>query len=300
MTERTDIYERITDQIIQAIEIGTDKWTMPWHQSFGLPINATTQKRYRGVNILNLWAIAMNKGYSSSLWATYAQWDSIGAQVRKGEKASLVVFWKFFDREQQDDGETGNEAEDTTNRRAAMARCYPVFNAAQVDGFRVPTLPEPLTERRNENAEAFFANTGADIRHGGGMAFYSPSTDHIQMPPYAVFESAVTYYSTLCHETCHWSGAPSRLSRNLKNRFGNEAYAAEELIAELGAAFLCADLGLASEPRPDHASYIDHWVRILKSDRRAIFTAASHAQQAADFLHSLQPQHQQAEESSAA
>lgn len=298
MTERTDIYQRVTDQIIQAIEAGTRTWKMPWHQSSGLPTNATTQRRYRGVNILNLWAIAMNKGYSSPLWATYAQWEGIGAQVKKGEKASLVVFWKFFDSERQDDGQTDTQG-DSPARRAPMARCYPVFNADQVDGFTLPSAPDPLTEERNQNAEAFFANTGANIRQGGDQAFYSPASDHIQMPPFESFISAETYYSTLAHEATHWSGAAHRLNRDIRNRFGNEAYAAEELIAELGAAFICADLGLASEPRPDHAAYLQNWLNVLKANKRAIFTAASHAQQAADFLHSLQPQ-TQIKESSAA
>ncbi len=299
MTERTDIYQRITDQIIQAIESGARKWTMPWHQSCGVPANATTQKRYRGVNILNLWAIAVNKSYNSALWATYSQWDSIGAQVRKGEKASFVVFWKFFDHEQQDDGDHNDQQGATTTRRGPMARCYPVFNADQVDGFQPPSPPDPLTDERNQNAEAFFANTGAIVRHGGDQAFYSPATDHIQMPPFEAFHSVDSYYSTLAHEAIHFSGAPHRLNRDIRNRFGSEAYAAEELIADLGSAFVCADLGLASEPRPDHAAYLQHWLTVLKSDRRAIFTAASHAQRAVDFLHSLQPQ-QHIHESSAA
>jgi antirestriction protein ArdC len=179
-----------------------------------------------------------------------------------------------------------------------MARCYPVFNADQVDGFLTPTSPEPLADERNQNAEAFFGNIGTTVRHGGDQAFYSPSTDHIQMPVFEAFHSATAYYSTLAHEIVHYTGGPHRLNRDVGNRFGSEAYAAEELV-ELGAAFICGELGLGSEPRPDHAAYLQTWLKVLRGNRRAIFTAASHAQQAVDFLHNLQPQHQINESSAA-
>ncbi len=154
-----------------------------------------------------------------------------------------------------------------------------------------PVRPEPLpAAERIERAEEFFRHIGADVRHGGPKAFYSPSTDHIQMPPWEAFKDAEAYYATFGHEHQHWTGGEKRLARDLKGRFGSEAYAMEELGAELGAAFLCADLGLAVNPRPEHAAYIDSWLKVMRGDKRAIFTAASQAQRSTDYLHSLQPQ----------
>lgn len=301
-----DVYQRITDQIIAAIEAGAGKWEMPWHSGddgAGMvrPVNATTGKPYRGVNVLALWIAAQDKGYATSEWATYKQWQEKGAQVRKGEKSQFVVFWKINDQEgeTQDGGNSGNGGEQTDNEpsgRRVFARGYAVFNAAQVDGY-TPAQPEtppatPSSTPRNPEAETFFTATGADIRHGGNRAFYKPGTDHIQMPPFEAFPEATDYYSVLGHETVHWTSAEKRLDRDLSGRFGNEAYAAEELIAELGAAFLCADLGLANTPRPDHAAYVASWLKVLKNDSHAIFTAASRAQAATDYLHGLQEQAQ--------
>jgi antirestriction protein ArdC len=201
----------------------------------------------------------------------------------------MVVFWKSVGVERvSDDGET--ETEDRL-----IAKAYFVFNAAQVDGFdeskitKPEPAPEDLTEdQRIASADAFFAATGSTVRHGGNRAFYTPGGDFIQMPQFGKFVGAESYYSVLAHEHTHWTGAKSRLDRDLRGRFGAEAYAAEELIAELGAAYLCATLGLANEPREDHAAYIARWLKVLKGDKRAIFTAASKAQAAADYLQSLQ------------
>ncbi len=287
-TVRTDVYQTITDRIIAAIEAGAGDWKMPWHVKDGgtavVPVNAVSQRAYRGINVLMLWAAAQSAGYPSGIWATYKQWSELGAQVRKGEKACPIVFWKMLDDDEADDQDDG----DTKNARF-VARAFHVFNAAQVDGFAahaLPPLPEP---ERVDHAEAFFAAIGADIRQGGNKAFYSPATDHIQMPPFAAFPDPVAYYATLAHEATHYTSHASRCARDLKGRFGSEAYAAEELIAELGAAFLCADLALASEPRPDHAAYVANWLKVLKGDKRAIFTAAAQAQKAADWLHQRQP-----------
>jgi antirestriction protein ArdC len=286
--ERADVYQRVTDQIIEAIEQGAGEWRMPWHKGQAdtfAPINAVSRKPYRGINVLNLWAIAHQRGYGSGLWATYPQWQQLGAQVRKGEKSALVVFWKFSAKpgsEGQDDGE---QSESVDRNRRILARAYYVFNAGQVDGFTLP-VPDALTEEeRITNAEQFFAELGADVRHGGNRAFYSPTGDFIQLPPFESFKQAAGYYSTRAHESIHWTGAPSRLNRDLKSRFDEAAYAAEELVAELGAAFLCADFGIANEPRPDHAAYLSHWLGILRQDKRALFTAASKAQAAVDWLH---------------
>ena len=285
---QADIYTRITSSIIASIEAGADAFQMPWHSDglcSGRPINAASGKAYRGVNVLALWCAAQEAGYSSDQWATYKQWAERGQQVRKGEKSTSIVFWKM------NDAPEGAEAEsDESGPRRIIARGYNVFNAEQIDGYETPVVAPRADIARIQEADDFFNALGADIRHGGGRAFYKSSTDHIQMPPFEVFRNTVAYYSTLAHEVTHWTGAKSRLDRDLKNRFGSETYAAEELVAELGAAFLCADLGLANEPRPDHAAYVSNWLKVLKDDKRAIFTAAAKAQQAATFAHDLQPQ----------
>lgn len=282
-----DVYTRITNQILEAMENGAGNWQMPWHSESGTmrPVNALSGKPYRGVNVLALWCAADEAGYSSDKWATYKQWAESGAQVRKGEKSSTIVFWKIGDTEESAEADS-----DENGPRRIIARGYNVFNAEQVEGYQAPVLPPRPEIQRIQEADDFFSALKADIRHGGGRAFYRPATDNIQMPPFEVFRNAVAYYATLAHETTHWTGAKTRLDRDLKGRFGDESYAAEELVAELGAAFLCADLGLANEPRPDHAAYVANWIKVLKGDKRAIFTAAAKAQQAVDFAHDLQPQ----------
>jgi len=273
----------VTAQIINAIEQGAGSWRMPWHTSGKCalsPINVTSKKPYRGVNTLCLWAAAQAKGYERGEWATYAQWQEHGAQVIRGEKATTVVFWKFAD------GTAGTDDDETpkSGSRLLFIRGYSVFNAAQVEGYTPKAeVKTPMLERI-EQADAFFENVGAVVRHGGNQAYYAPFSDHIQMPPFQAFVESVSYYSTLAHEHTHWTSNGARCNRQLGKRFGDNAYAAEELIAELGAAFTCAHLGLSTEPRADHAAYIDSWLRVLNADKRAIFTAASKAQQACDWL----------------
>jgi len=284
-TEKLDVYARVTDQIINAIEKGVGNWKMPWHTSgrfASSPINATSRKAYRGINTVCLWAAAESKGYDSGEWATYQQWQERGAQVRKGEKSTTVVFWKFANgTAENQDGENENSA---TGSRLLFTRGYAIFNAAQVDGYTPKTENAVAMPERIERAETWFQSIGADLRHGGNRAYYSPGSDHIQMPPFAAFVENVSYYSTLAHEHTHWTARSERCERQLGKRFGDSAYAAEELIAELGAAFVCAHLGLSTEPREDHAEYIQSWLKVLRADKRAIFTAASKAQQAADYL----------------
>ena len=291
---KTDVYTRITNQIIASIEAGAGDFQMPWHSESSVlrPVNAFNGKPYRGVNVLALWCAADEAGYSSDKWATYKQWQESGAQVKKGEKSSSIVFWKIFDPQQPDEAAPAPQgAAGEEHNRRMMARSYSVFNAEQVEGYQAPPAPQPRPEvQRVGHADAFFQSLGAEIRHGGGRAYYKPSTDHIQMPDFAAFRDALSYYAILGHESIHWTGAEKRLHRDMSGRFGNESYAAEELVAELGAAFLCADLGLSNEPRPDHAAYAASWLKVLKKDNRAIFTAAAKAQQAVDFAHSLQPQ----------
>jgi antirestriction protein ArdC len=283
--EKRDVYRRVTDAIIHAIEQGVSTWRMPWHTTgrFAFsPINVISKKPYRGINTVCLWAAAQAKGYERGEWATYQQWQEHGAQVRKGEKATTVVFWKFAsDSQESQDGEGEQHA---CASRLLFTRGYSVFNAAQVDGYTPKAHPDRPIIERIEQADAFFGRIGASVKHGGNQAFYSPTTDHIQMPPMQAFKESMGYYSTLAHEHTHWTAAASRCDRQLGKRFGDNAYAAEELIAELGAAFTCASLGLSTEPRDDHAAYIASWLKVLKADSRAIFTAASKAQQACDWL----------------
>jgi antirestriction protein ArdC len=284
-TEKPDVYARVTSQIVNAIEQGVGNWRMPWHTSGRYafsPINATSKKPYRGINTVCLWAAAESKGYDSGEWATYAQWQERGAQVRKGEKSTTVVFWKFANgtAENQD----GDDNQPATGSRLLFTRGYAVFNAAQVDGYTPKAEPAVSMPERIERAETWFQSIGATVCNGGNRAYYAPGTDHIQMPPFVAFAENVSYYSTLAHEHTHWTARAERCDRQLGKRFGDSAYAAEELIAELGAAFVCAHLGLSTEPREDHAEYIQSWLTVLRADKRAIFTAASKAQQAADYL----------------
>jgi len=258
---------------------------MPWHTSgrfASSPINATSRKPYRGINTVCLWAAAEAKGYDSGEWATYAQWQERGAQVRKGEKATTVVFWKFANG--RDENQDGEGETPTTGSRLLFTRGYSVFNAGQVDGYTPKAEPAITMPERIERAETWFQSIGANVRNGGNRAYYTTADDHIQMPPFAAFVENVAYYSTLAHEHTHWTAKPERCDRQLGKRFGDSAYAAEELIAELGAAFVCAHLGLSTEPREDHAQYIQSWLRVLRADKQAIFTAASKTQQAADYL----------------
>ncbi|PKR48456.1 ArdC family protein [Thalassospira marina] len=292
-TQRTDVYTQVTDNIIAAIEAGAGQWQMPWHRSgegLNRPVNIDTSNAYRGINVINLWVSAQVRGFTTGTWGTYRQWQNKGCQVRKGEKSSLVVFYKEFDVEdQKDDGET-------EHGKRLMARASWVFNADQVDGYEASAIPEPTDPVKSiDKAERFVSATGAVVRHGGDRAFYRPSEDIIQMPDRERFLGSETstateaYWSTLLHELTHWSGASNRCDRQFGKRFGDDAYAMEELVAELGAAFLCADLGVTLEPRPDHAAYLDNWLKVLKADKKAIFTAASQAARASDYLTGLQP-----------
>jgi antirestriction protein ArdC len=285
-----DVYERVTNQIIAAIEAGAGEYRMPWHHdgsAITTPVNLASRKAYRGINVIALWAAAQAAGYSVGIWATYRQWQALGAQVRKGERGHLVVFWKISDRNSEADAEDGDEDRDEPAQRM-FARGYTVFNCAQVDGYTPPEMPVLPEAERIAHAERFCAALGIDIHHGGSQACYIPSRDHVQMPDFACFRDAVAYYAVLLHECGHASGARHRLDRDLSGRFGSAAYAMEECTVELLSAMICADLNLSVEPRPDHARYIASWLEVLRSDKRAIFTAASKAQQIADWMHDQQ------------
>ncbi len=286
-----DIHQHITNQIVAAIERGVDAFHLPWRRAGGSltrPVNVASRKPYRGVNILALWATACEKGFSSGVWGSYRQWAAAGAQVKKGAKAAYVVFYRKIDVVADDEDNEGRAAR-------LFARATPVFAAEQVDGWTPTSAGASSPDVQPiERAEAFVAATGAEIHHGGDRAFYRPSTDSIHLPRRDAFTGSATsspaeaYYSVLLHELTHWTGHENRCNRRLAKRFGDQAYAMEELIAELGAAFLCADLAITDQPRADHAQYIDHWLDVLKRDKKAIFMAASKASEAAAFLCALQ------------
>lgn len=290
--QREDVYARVTARIVEELEKGARPWLKPWsvtHTAGRItkPLRANGTP-YRGVNVLLLWGEAMANGYTAPIWMTYKQAQELGAQVRKGERGSLVVYADRFTKTEKDDS-----GEDRA-REIAFMKGYTVFNVEQVDGlpahyYAKPENPLPLTARI-EAAERFAANTRATIKHGGNRAFYAPHPDFVQLPPFEAFKDAESYYATLTHELTHWTGHASRCAREFEkgHRFGSEGYAFEELVAELGAAFLCADLGITPEPREDHAAYLASWLKVLKGDKRAIFSAAAHAQRAADYLLGLQ------------
>ncbi|QOZ24129.1 ArdC family protein [Bradyrhizobium sp. CCBAU 51753] len=289
---KADIYQEITDQIVQKLEQGVKPWHQPWKAEHSAgrisrPLRGNGLP-YNGINVLMLWSAAIEHGYSAPIWMTFKQANELGAHVRKGETGTLVVYADKIIRKETDT-KTGDEAE----RVIPFIKGYTVFNVDQIEG--LPShyygQPEQPTDpvQRIAHADAFFAAIGAKIVDGGSRACYVPSTDNIHMPCIDFFRDAISYYATLAHECIHWTRHESRLNRNFgRKRFGDEGYAMEELVAELGAAFLSADLGLTPEVREDHASYIGSWIKVLKNDKRAIFTAASHAQRAADLLHGFQ------------
>jgi len=250
---------------------------------------------YKGINVVMLWSAAVTKGYACPFWLTFRQALELGGHVRKGETGELVVFASSITRTETDD--KGAEQE----REIPFLKGYTVFNAEQCDDlpahFSAKAEPPPLPPlQRIEAADRFFAATGAIIRHGGTRAFYAEGSDHIQMPPFETFRDAESYAATLAHECVHWTKHEKRLARDFgRVRWGDEGYAKEELVAELGSAFLCADLAITPEVRDDHASYIASWLKALKDDKRLIFTAAAHAQRAVDHLHGLQPKTDEAE-----
>lgn len=283
-----DIYQTVTDSIIAMLEKGVKPWAPQWSNgACGLPVLPTRAngEGYRGINVALLWGAAEMKGYTRHTWMTFNQAKALGGCVRKGERATPIVYWGTFKAQADDTDESGDDG-----KARMFAKGYSVFNVEQIDGLPARFLeaaPVVSTAERIAKADAWAVASGADIRHGGNKAFFSPTSDHVQMPPFAAFHEPETYYATLAHELTHWTGHKARLDRQFGKRFGDKAYAFEELVAELGAAFSCARLGIASEPREDHASYLASWLKVLKGDKRAIFTAASKAQAACDHLFEL-------------
>lgn len=286
-----DVYTRITNRIIEDLENGVKSWTKPWSA-------ANTEGRillpkrhnghsYQGINILSLWSSALDQGFTSATWMTYKQAKELGGNVIKGEKGSLVVYANTLSRTEEND--QGEEIE----LQIPYMKGYSVFNVEQIEGLPETYYdkPEPVDSpvQRIDHADKFFSASGALIHNGGDRAYYAIGPDHIKLPFIEAFRDAESYYATLAHEITHWTRHPDRLDRSFgRKSWGDAGYAQEELVAELGAAFLCADLGLALEDRQDHSAYIASWLKVLKDDNRAIFRAAAHAQRAVNYLHGLQ------------
>lgn len=290
---RRDLHAQITDQLIAAIEADPGQPTLPWHRpgsSLALPVNALTNQAYQGINVISLWCAGLSAGFTSRRWATYRQWSAQGCQVRKGQKGSPVIFYRQYaiDPDPDDTNQDGQ-------RR--VARLSAVFNASQVEGYYDPDQDVPRASSTTSlplepipGVESFIAGTGATIHYGGDQAYYHPILDRIQLPVRVSFIGTETaspiesFYGVLFHELGHWTGAPHRLNRVFGQRFGDDAYAAEELVAEIAAAFLSAELGVTPVPRPDHSQYLGHWLRLLRADKHALFTAAARASEAVRFL----------------
>ncbi len=296
----TDLYKRITDQIIAQLEKGVAPWQRPWATiGGGLPKNVVSRKHYRGINTLLLWSASEEHGHESSLWATYRQWDMLGGHVNRGEHGTKITYWNVT-RQTTIDQNTGEEKEE----RRFFCKEYTVFNLDQCGGealtrFRVARPVQNFIDFGP--AEKAIAATGADVRHGGNRAFFDRIHDCIQLPIKEAFASPASYYSTALHEISHWTGHESRLNRIDKlARFGDKSYSAEELVAELAGAFLTAALGVPNERTLENAvAYLGHWLEVLKSDSRAIFTAATAASAAADLVLSFS-QNVEAEEGAVA
>lgn len=279
-----DLYQSVTDRIVAALDAGAPPWICPWSGGPGAsaPANLSSGRLYRGINVLLLNFETMLCGYDNNRWLTYRQAQALGAQVRRGEQGTPVVFFKLMELEGAAD--SANARARTDPKVVPLLRSFTVFNAAQVEGLPEELLPPPPSADWSpvDEAEAVLTQSGAHLRHGGDRAFYSPVMDLIQMPEQSRFDSASAYYRVALHELTHWSGHQTRCNRPLQGRQHIEAYAFEELVAEIGSAFLCGHCGLPGSLQ--HASYVQAWLQALRNDRRLIFTAAAQAQKAADYL----------------
>jgi antirestriction protein ArdC len=272
------IYSQITDSIIKQLEQGATPWVKPWRADSTADKNMLTGNPYKGINRLLLGLSGMVNAYGCPVWATLKQWNQLGARVRAGEKGTMIVFYKPMTKGKNK--QTGEE-----EHYNLLTRSY-VYNALQVDGV---TITAPSADDKPFNAidaaEQRIKATGAIITHGGDSAFYAPSVDKINVPNKSAFDNESSYYATVFHELTHWTGHETRCNRNLKGKFGNPLYAFEELVAEMGAAFLCQDYRIQGELR--HAGYIQSWLKVLKEDSKAIFKAAALAQKAVDHINGL-------------
>lgn len=278
-----DIYSEVTNVIIAKLEAGTIPWKRGWNAGQGIPMNAISNRPYSGINVLLFW-MSEAKGYKSPRYLTFKQAKECGGTVRKGEHGTTVVYYKTLTVKDRKDPDT--------EKQIPMLKHYTVFNVDQCDNLpdRVrigPEVGQANPDNREAAADEFIGATFADFREGAGRPCYVPSQDFITVPSWQDFHSCPDYYHATFHELVHWTGHKTRLDRDLRGRFGDEAYAAEELIAELGAAFLCAEFGFDNSTVDNHAAYVENWLKVLKSDKRAIFTAASKASKAVDYMRGL-------------
>lgn len=274
--------ETITAAIVERLEAGTRPWVQPWTgASVSRPLRACGTP-YQGINVLWLWMAAEAAGHSSPFWMTYRQAQVLGAQVRKGERGTVAIFYRTWQAEADEGEEAG------VGRTRRVLKSFTVFNACQIDGLPKRFFPEPRPlpppTERDDALDCFFAAVPARIRHWGAEAFYSPVEDQVTMPEPGLFRDLDHYRATLAHELSHWTGHESRLARQMGGRFGSEAYAMEELVAELSSAILGAELGLPVDHLDHHASYLASWLKVLKADNRAILTVAAKAEEAASLL----------------
>jgi hypothetical protein len=270
------VYEEVTNSIIEQLEKGAIPWQKPWVADSSADKNVITQKPYQGINRLILGMSGMAKAYTVPVWASFKQWQQLGGSVRKGEKGTKIVFYTPAEK-------VNKEGE---KEAYAVLKAYWVFNVSQVDNIEI--TPVQVTEKpftANQLAEERIIKTGARISHGGDAAFFMPSQDRIQMPNKSAFDSEASYYATAFHELTHWAGHETRLDRVKGKRFADPQYAFEELVAEMGAAFLCQDYGIQGELR--HAGYIQSWLKALRDDSKAVFKAAAYAQKAATYINGL-------------
>ena len=274
------IYQEVTDSIIQELEKGAAPWIKPWKSDNTCEKNIVSKKEYNGINRLILGMMTHFRGYQSPYYGSFKQWQEMGGTVKKGEKGIKIVFYKPVSKE------SITPTGDVEKSAYACLKTYYVFNADQVEGIEIakPTV-EPRVYNPAPALDDRILKTGANIKHGGGSAFFSPTGDFIGMPNRDTFQDDSSYYATILHELTHWSGAKSRLDRDMGGKFGSSKYAFEELIAELGAAFLCQDYSIQGELR--HAGYIQNWLTCLKENNQAIFKAAALAQKAADYINGL-------------
>ncbi len=272
------VYEIVTDRIIAELEKGTIPWRQPWKES-GRPVNLVSRKPYRGINVILLRSTCRSSPY----WLTFKQAKNLGGHVRKGEKATPVVFWKWTEKTDRDP-ETGEERKDGF----PILRYYSVFNADQVEGVAVPKeSPRPFNpvECAEEIISAMHSRPTIEPR--GDRAYYSPRLDQVVLPLKGAFDSENGYYSVAFHELTHSTGHSSRLSRfdsEALAPFGSTDYSKEELVAELGASFLCAEAGIDGAVIPNSAAYIQNWLGALRNDKRMVVLGAAQAQKAADYI----------------
>jgi antirestriction protein ArdC len=269
MNSKQSIAQTITDNVIKSLESGVAPWVKPWHnRGVDAPYNPVAKRYYNGINFVQLSMMPASTDY----WVTYKQAQSVGAQVRKGSVGVPVV---YFSPLQITDKVTGDA------KKIPMLKTYTVFNADQVDGLELPAPAERNMNDTIQSCEAFITAQRARIQFGGNRAFYTRGDDYIQLPELDQFKSSHDYYATVLHELTHWTGHESRLNREFGKRFGDQAYAFEELVAELGSAMLCAHLKLDGQLQ--HTSYIANWLEVLKNDPKNILKAGALAQKVLDY-----------------